>query len=169
MSTGTGTGTGEPVGRERLRPGPVAWVFIALGFALMAFSLVGVFREADQADPGNWIPWLVGAAVVHDAVLLPLVVLVGFGFAAIGPPGLRACLRWAVAVGAVVTLATWPVVRRFGANPDDPSELPLPAGRNLVVLWVVLLVGALVVGVAVELRGRRRSAGGRDPGPESGR
>ncbi|MCB9387146.1 MAG: hypothetical protein H6517_04900 [Microthrixaceae bacterium] len=149
-----------PAEREPLRPGPVAWLFIALGFGVMGTALLGVFREADQADPGNWIPWLVGAAIIHDAIVLPLVLLVGAGFASIGRPGIRVALRWAVAVGAVITLATWPVVRRWGAQPGDPSELPLPAGRNLVVLWAVLLVGAVAVGVFLE---HRRSAATESP------
>ena len=68
-----------PAEREPLRPGPVAWLFIALGFGVMGTALLGVFREADQADPGNWIPWLVGAAIIHDAIVLPLVLLVGGG------------------------------------------------------------------------------------------
>ena len=80
---------------------------------------------------------------------------VGAGFASLGRPGLARSLRWAVAVGAVITVASFPVVARFGARSDNPTVLPLPAGRNLVYIWVGLLAVAVVVGLLWDRRLRR--------------
>jgi hypothetical protein len=130
----------------------VAWLVILVGFGVMAWAVMGVFSEAERTAPASWFTWLVGGALVHDLVVLPLVLLVGAGFASLGRPGLARSLRWAVAVGAVITVASFPVVARFGARGDNPTVLPLPAGRNLAFIWVGLLAVGLVVGL---LRDRR--------------
>jgi hypothetical protein len=146
------------VSRHVQRPGPVAWLVILVGFGVMARAVVGVFAEAERTAPASWFTWLIGGALVHDLVVLPLVLLVGAGFASLGRPGLARSLRWAVAVGAVVTVASFPVVARFGARSDNPTVLPLPAGRNLVLVWVGLLAVAVVVGLLWDRR-LRRAAG----------
>ena len=79
---------------------------------------------------------MIGGALVHDLVVLPLVLLVGAGFASMGRPGLARSLRWAVAVGAVLTVASFPVVARFGERSDNATVLPLPAlPRRLPEGW----------------------------------
>lgn len=134
------------------RPGPVAWLVILVGFGVMGWAVLGVFSEAERTAPVSWFTWLIGGALVHDLIVLPLVLLVGAGFASLGRPGLARSLRWAVAVGAVITVASFPVVARFGARSDNPTVLPLPAGRNLVYIWVGLLAVAVVVGLLWDRR-----------------
>ena len=146
------------------RPGPVAWLVIVAGFVVMGWAVWGVFAESERTAPASWFTWLIGGALVHDLVVLPLVVLVGIGFASMARPGLARCLRWAVAVGAVITVASFPVVARFGERSDNPTVLPLPAGRNLVFIWLGLLAVAVVVGVVWDSRlAARSAAGGGDP------
>ena len=60
----------------------------------------------------------------------------------------------AMVVAAIITLTVWPIARRWGARPDNPSILPLPVGRNLAVLVVVLMVAAIGVGAVAAWRGR---------------
>ena len=143
--------------RHVARPGPVAWLVILVGFAVMAWSIRGVFVEAERTAPASWFTWLIGGALVHDLIVLPLVLLVGAGFAALGRPGLARSLRWAIAVGAILTVASFPVVARFGARDDNPTILPLPAGRNLLLVWVGLLAVAVVVGLVWDWRLKQES------------
>ncbi|MEZ5237984.1 MAG: hypothetical protein R2716_03200 [Microthrixaceae bacterium] len=138
--------------------GPVGRVLVVLGVAVMAWAVVGVFMEADLSDPPNWFAWLIGAALVHDLLLLPVVLAIGALIAVVPATRARAALRWSIAVSAVITLATFPVAARWGADPTDASELPLPVARNLVVLWAVLVPVALVAGLVAD----RMAA--RDPG-----
>ena len=152
--------------RHVQRPGPVAWLVILVGFGVMARAVVGVLAEAERTAPASWFTWLIGGALVHDLLVLPLVLLVGAGFASLGRPGLARSLRWAVAVGAVITVASFPVVARFGARSDNPTVLPLPAGRNLVYIWVGLLVVAVVVGLVWDLRLRRTTGMEAEPATE---
>ncbi|MCP4435551.1 MAG: hypothetical protein GY812_08660 [Actinomycetia bacterium] len=144
--------------RHLARPGPVAWLVILAGFAVMAWSIAGVFAEAERTAPASWFTWLIGGALVHDLVVLPLVLLVGAGFASLGRPGLARSLRWAVAVGAIITVASIPVIGRFGERSDNPTVLPLPAGRNLALVWLGLLVAAVVVGLIWDRRLHKESA-----------
>lgn len=138
------------------RPGPLAWVVIAAGWAVIGVVVAGVLRESERTRPGSWVAWVVGAALVHDLLLLPLVLFVGAGLGRLSRPAWRAPLRAATAVAAILALATWPTVRRYGARSDNSSLLPLDAGRNMVVLVVVLAVAALVAGF---VRSRRADPG----------
>ena len=47
------------------RPGPVAWLVIGIGFAVMAWALLGVFREAERTAPASWFTWVIGGAIVR--------------------------------------------------------------------------------------------------------
>lgn len=134
------------------RPGPLAWTLIVAGTATMLWAVIGVFVEADQSNPRNWLGWVLGAALVHDLVLLPCVLAVGAAIVFVPGRAKRAWLRWGLAVASVITLATFPVAMRWGASPTDPSELPLPVARNLAVMWAVVVPGALIVGALVDRR-----------------
>lgn len=144
---------------DRRRPGPLAWLVIGAGWAVMGVAVAGVFREAEASHPGSWATWVIGAALVHDLVVLPLVLLVGLGLGRLLRPAWRGPVRAALVVGAVLAVATWPTVRRFGARADNPSLLPLAADRNLVVIVVALAAVAVVAGA---VRARRSNGPGHD-------
>jgi hypothetical protein len=139
------------------RPGPLAWLVIAAGWVVIGVVVAGVLREADATHPSSWATWVIGAALVHDLVVLPLVLLVGLGLGQLLRPAWRGPVRAALVIGAVLALATWPTVRRFGARADNPTVLPLAAGRNLVAIVVALAVVAIVAGVVRSRRGRKPS------------
>lgn len=134
------------------RPGPLAWLVIAAGWGVIGVVVAGVLREADATHPRSWATWVIGAALVHDLVVLPLVLLVGLGLGQLLRPAWRGPVRAALIVGGVLALATWPTIRRFGARADNPTVLPLPAGRNLVGIAAVLALSAIVAGI---VRSRR--------------
>jgi hypothetical protein len=139
------------------RPGPIAWVVIAAGWVVIGVVVAGVLRESDRTHPGSWATWVLGAALVHDLVVLPLVLLTGLALGQLLRPSWRAPIRAALTVAVVLALVSWPTVRRFGARRDNSSILPLDAGRNLVVLVGILAVVALVAG-GVRTARRRRAA-----------
>ncbi|UDY34929.1 hypothetical protein [Dermatobacter hominis] len=132
----------------------MAWAAIAAGWSLMGWAVAGVLREADRTHPGSWASWVIGAALVHDLVVLPLVLLFGLGLTGGLPPAWRGPIRAGVTVVAVVGLATWPTVARFGASADNPSILPSSAGRNLAVIGAAVLAVGLVAGWVRARRGR---------------
>lgn len=115
------------------------WVLGALGLLLIG---IGAWHLAAQPDPFDVLVWLAGALLLHDGVLAPLVLAVGLLVAAV--PARRVVRGALITCGALV-LVTLPVLLRPGA-PPNPSALPLPYVRNLVL--VLALVAGLAAGVA---------------------
>ena len=124
-------------------------VRLSLGATGVVLVLVGVWHLLGRgpADLVATVVWLAGGVVAHDAVIAPVVVLLGVALL----PRLPAWSRGPAVAGFVVlltvTLTAVPVLGRFGAKPDDPWLLPRPYGA----LWLgfALVVVAAVVGASV--------------------
>lgn len=142
---------------EDERLGPLAWMAVAVGWVVMGVAVLGAFGDEALRGSASWVRWLVGAAVVHDAFVLPAVLGVGWLLGRWLPVAFRVPVRTALVVGAVVTLAVWPIARRWGARADNPSIVPLPVDRNLRIMWLVLAIAAFGVGVVTTVRHRRRA------------
>ena len=103
-----------------------------LGTAGIVMVLVGAYHLYDISTRGasrvvSIAVWTAGGVVLHDAVIAPLVVLVGVLLVPAAavlepragrPPGSSCCCS--------VTLLAIPVVGRFGARPDVPSAARPP-------------------------------------------
>ncbi|MEV7025196.1 hypothetical protein [Kitasatospora sp. NPDC093558] len=116
------------------------WLRAALllgGLALLGFGLSGLLADSYITAPLDVLVWAVGAVILHDGLWVPLLCLVGARYAR--GPVLRA---WLV-VAAAVTAVGLPAVLRDGTNHGNSTVLPLPYGRNL------LLVLAATAGVAL--------------------
>lgn len=123
-----------------------------LGLVLIG---IGAWRVADQPDPLGVLVWLAGAVVLHDGIIAPLVLAVGLLL--VGRHD-RRVLRGALVVAGSLVLITLPLLVRPG-EPPNPSALPLPYGRNLVI---VLAAVAVVAGVVILVRRRGRRQRGTD-------
>lgn len=138
---------------------PIArYAAYAAGTALIGYGLSGIVTDVPVR---RWAAWFVGAAVLHDGVLVPVVLAAGVATGWI-PVAYRRVLRGALVVAACVTAVAIPLVLGYGRRPDVPSQLPLPYGRNLAI--VVGVIGAVAVAVlawqAVAGRGRRDGMSG---------
>lgn len=101
------------------------------GLALIALGLRGIVMEVPVAQ---WAKWFAGAAILHDAVLVPAVLAAGL-VTGLVPVGQRRIVRAALVIAACVTVFAIPLVLGYGRRADEPSRLPLPYERNL---WIVL-------------------------------
>lgn len=142
----------SPVLREH---GPVFWVGIAAGWAVMAFGIWTFLRRAGATRPANAWSLLVGLAIAHDLVLAPLVT----GLAAWLVPRLPRRVRPAIVAAAIVSgiLALVSLPPILGDQPGDNSSLlprDYPAGLAIALasVWAVTFAA---VGV---LRVRSRKA-----------
>ncbi|HEY8478368.1 MAG TPA: hypothetical protein VIL71_00940 [Spirillospora sp.] len=116
----------------------------AVGGAFIAFGLVGVVREP-AVDVVGWAVWFGGAVLVHDAFLAPCVLLIGAAVARL-PGFFRTYVQVAAVVSASVSLVALPFVLGKGRRADNPSILPSPYGRNLLlVVGTVLVLTALLM------------------------
>ena len=134
--------------------GRVFWTTTAVGWAVMAGAMIGAFSDRQDAQPTVLVRWLVGGALLHDLLWLPVVAVVGALLARAGRGG-RAptAVRWAVATSAVLALIVWPFVRGYGRNRGNPSLLPRNYAHGLI-LYLVLTW--LLAGLALAV-GRRRA------------
>jgi len=122
---------------------------VALGWAVTAVGVWGMISDAARTQPGESARFVLGAAAVHDLLLAPVVVLVGWALARAVPARARGPVQAAVMVSAVVALFSLPFVRGYGRGPTNPSLLPRNYGAGLAVIVAVVWVTAAL---AITLR-----------------
>ncbi|ROS75837.1 hypothetical protein EDF24_1408 [Curtobacterium sp. PhB130] len=136
-------------------------VLVVLGVLVLAFGAYVMVTTVKPNRIGGLATWLLGAVILHDAILSPFVVLVGLGLRRAG----RALRVWvlvvvqaAVVLGSVLALVVIPEIGAKHHGAKNPTVVPFDyLGRLLVVegVLLVVVVAALVVGW---LTARRRSA-----------
>jgi hypothetical protein len=124
------------------------WVGFALGVPIIALGIRGLLANSVDTRPAELARWLVGSAVVHDAVVLPLVAVIGLGGRRLSGWAWPA-LRWALATTAILLVVSRPFVNRSGYNPRNPTALPRNYGVGVSVaigvVWLLALGGAIVL------------------------
>lgn len=82
-----------------------------------------------------------------ESVLVPITMLAGAPATRFLPGTFRALVQGAFVVSAMVTLPLLPLLSGNGLDERDPSQQPLPYGRNLLLVlagvWAVTGVLAL--------------------------
>jgi hypothetical protein len=131
---------------------------LILGVPVMAYAVRGALVDAADTHPAELARWIVGLAVVHDLVLVPLVLAVGLALRRRVPPRAWPPVRAALLASAVLAAVGWPFVAGFGRSASVPSLLPRDYGTGLALALVaVWLVAAAWISVGALLH--RRSGG----------
>ncbi|MFD7163814.1 hypothetical protein [Streptomyces violascens] len=128
----------------------------AAGLALMAF---GALLLWDQTTHWDVLIWLAGAVVLHDGVIAPLVLGVGF---LVGGLKYRGLVRGALLAAGCLTLVALPVLLRPLPTANS-SVLPLDYVRGLLISLAAVAVLAVLLGAGRWAWGRV----GRADDPES--
>lgn len=138
------------------RHGRLFWPLAAVGWVVIAAGVAGALRNGARTDPPALARWLVGSAVVHDALIAPLVFGAGLLLARFVPARIRPFVQAGLLITGMLALATFPFVGGFGRRPDNPSALPgnyaLGLLRVTAVVWLVL---ALLAARRLAVRRRR--------------
>lgn len=110
------------------------------------------------ADPRRWTTLVVVAALGHDLVLAPLILLCALLCRRVLPTHGRGLVQGAGLVSLVLVLLALPGIGRYGARADNSSVLPRNDGQGLVIAIVTV---AFVTAVLLVVRLlTRRPAGG---------
>lgn len=118
----------------------------ALGVVLGAAGVVHMAAGVDVRDPIDVLMWLGGAVLLHDVVIAPFVLLVGW---VLVRGGGRSPVRGALLIAGVLTTVTLPVLLRSGKT-ANASVLPLDHPHN----WLIAIVAvAAVTAVWLAVRG----------------
>lgn len=140
--------------RRAPRPRRSFWVGQAIGVAVIAFGLAGLLRNAAQTKPGSWLTFYLGALIVHDLLLAPIVFAVALVLARLVAPWARPAVQAGLLVTGVLVLVAIPVLGAWGRNPNNPSLLPGDPWRDLPIV----LVAVWAVVAAILLRARQQHA-----------
>lgn len=136
------TAPAEPRTGTQSAVGPL--VGAVIGVPILAFGLWGLLHDSDMTHPPDFVVWFVGADVVADLVLLPLLVGVSFVLARPLPTWTRPTVRFGIAVSAVLAVVAWPVIAGYGDDPTTPSLLPRDELTGLFaylgVVWAAIAV-----------------------------
>lgn len=100
--------------------------------------------------------WLAGVVVLHDAVLAPVVVLLGVAASRLLPRGHRAVAAIAFLIWGTLTVAVANVLSGVGGKPDMGSLL----NRPYVSAWLVLtgvMLGVAIAVAAIRMRRHREN------------
>ena len=130
---------------------------VALGAAGLGASAYGLWLLWDQGSDNlrATITWLVVGVIAHDAVLAPVVIVLGVIAGVAVPRGWRAAAAWAFVVLGTVTVTAIPVLGRFGERADNPTLLDRDYTAGWLVVAALTLTGALLLGI--RQRGHTRS------------
>ena len=110
---------------------------IALPTAGVLLGLYGVFRLLTNVGFMELLilaAWLIAAVVIHDGLLSPAVVTVGWFLARRVPPRARRYLQGLLVVGGLLTVIAIPLMLRRDSQPPSKAMLQQNYGGNLTIL-----------------------------------
>lgn len=125
-----------------MRAGTVARVLAGLAGVVM-FAVTARYAVIRSIDvrPAMWVRWWVTAAVVHDVVVAPVTIAVGWAVIRFAPRWLKAPLQTALLISAVVVAMAWPALRGYGQIPSNPTYLPRDYAEGLALTLGTVWLG----------------------------
>jgi drug/metabolite transporter (DMT)-like permease len=129
------------------------WVALVAGWAVIGSAVVGVVADASDTHPVDFLLFFAGGAFLHDLVLAPIVMAIGWLVIRRLPAPERPVVAGALIVMGTVSLYAFPFVRGYGRDPSNASLLPNSYGAALAA--VLAAVAVLAVTVLVVTRRRR--------------
>lgn len=119
------------------------WISAAIGWAIIAYGLRGLFHHHVDTRPPNLGLFVIGGDVVHDLLFAPVVLLIGVAVARVAPRRWRSGVQAALIISGCLMLFAYPLVRDYARVIHNPSSLPHNYTANLTIVigavWVVTL------------------------------
>ena len=121
---------------------------LAMGVPIIAYGIRGVLIDASDTHPGELARWVVGVAVVHDALLAPMALVTAWGLSRVVPAFAWPAVRAGLLTTVVLCLVAWPLLRGYGQDPSIPSLLSRDYGTGLAAalgaVWLTVAVWAAI-------------------------
>lgn len=139
------------------------------GILLAAF---GAFRLVTTVPIGALAilaVWLIGAVLVHDGVIAPATVLIGWIIGRFIPPRARRYLQTFLIAGGLVTIIAIPLILRRNTQPASKAILQQNYAGNLTLLLGLLAAASLLAYCANVASDHRRTTTGHPSPPDDGR
>lgn len=135
-------------------------VLIAVGVAVLLLGARTLYETQSHDQIVGVAVFLLLAILVHDAILSPVVFVVGLLIRRAGrrvPPGVVVILQAGVVMMAVMTLVVVPEIRARALGNANPTILVADYAPRLALLWVATAVATAAVAV-LYARTRREKA-----------
>lgn len=128
----------------------------ALGAFAIAYGTWRILQQQHLSRPTELGKWLVAAVLLHDAVIVPLTLAIGFALTFIRPRA-RRYVQGALVTAAVVCVVAIPLIYRRGTQPPVKALEQQNYGGHLAVLLglIVAVAASLYVVTVVSNRGQR--------------
>lgn len=129
---------------------------ILLGTVGMAYGAWLLLSRQDLGQIVEVVVWLAAAVVIHDGILAPAVLGMGWlGGRLLPRPVARGAVTVLVLLGPILLVAV-PVVGRFGAKADNPTLLDRDYVQGLVAVAALCVCAGVAVALG-ELRSPQRA------------
>jgi hypothetical protein len=133
-----------------------AWRII-LAIAGVALGAFGVFRLLTELSPDSLLilaAWLVTALIIHDAILAPSVIGIGWLLRSYVPDRGRRYLQITLIMIALVTAIAIPMIFLRGSQPAEKALLLRNYGANLILIIIIIATVSLILYVVRVTRDR---------------
>jgi hypothetical protein len=127
-----------------------------LGLAVVVYSVGRLFTQIPPHSLMLLAGWLIVALLIHDGLVSPAVVVVGWALRRLVPKRARRYLQAALIMSAIVTVIAVPMIYRANRQPPSKAILRQNFGTNLGLLLAAVAVATLIA-YAVEVAHGRRS------------
>jgi len=135
--------------RLRLSIGAIGLVFLSYG----AWRILG---NSDRTNPRGLARWLIGAVIIHDGILVPATMVVGFLLTHLVSSRARRYVQGALITSGLVAVIAIPLIDRRGSQPAVKGLELQNYGLHLAVL-IALIVGVTAAAYVVRVVLDRRS------------
>jgi hypothetical protein len=145
-----------------------AWrIMLAVaGIGLAAFGVFRLFSEIPTHSLLVLAIWLIAALVIHDAILAPSVVGVGWLLRRYVPDRGRSYVQAALIMIAVITVIAVPMIFLRGSQPPAKALLLRDYGANLILIIGIISTVILIL-YAVRIARDRSVAAAHKTSPAS--
>lgn len=130
----------------------------AVGVALIACGAVFFALDLTVAEIAGVVLWLACAAILHDAVLVPVATAVDALLRRSArrlPAAVVTVAEAGLAIGALLTAMVVPELVAQARGPRNPTVLPGDYGVRLALLWAAIAVLVVLVSLVIGWRARR--------------
>lgn len=130
------------------RAGITFWIALVIGFGIMAFGVRGALDELSSFP--DVAKWVIGADLIHDFVVAPIAVAVGWAVGRVVPMRWRAPIQAGLMATAITIAIGWPGLRGYGRHtvPDNPSVQPLNYATAVAtvggIIWAVVAAWLII-------------------------
>ncbi|PZS29133.1 MAG: hypothetical protein DLM59_13240 [Pseudonocardiales bacterium] len=132
-----------------------------IGFLGIGYGVFRILGNQSVSQPLKLAPWLIGAIVLHDFVLTPIVLSIGLVLTRFVEPRARRYIQGGLVTGALVTAIAIPLIYRRGKNLPGKALLERNYAANLALI-IAMIAAVTAAAYAVRVMRDRRDQRGID-------